>query len=64
MNKRTQYPTQDAKLGKIDDACQRYSLGKTAMRRVAYEAEAVVRIGRSYLINFSKMDDYMDQLTG
>lgn len=49
--------------GKIEQACMRYGLGKNSMRKVAEEAEAVIRVGRSYLINFSKVDAFMDSLS-
>ena len=52
----------DIKTGKLDDACARYNLGRNSMRRVAEDAGAVVRIGRSYLVNFDKVDSYMDAL--
>ena len=34
------------------------------MRKIAEDAGAVVRIGKSYLINVSKVDEYMDSLSG
>lgn len=64
MLKRTQYVEKEIKLGRITDACQRYSLGKSSMRKIAEEAGAVVRIGRCYLIDFTKMDNYIDELIG
>lgn len=53
----------ELKTGKLEQACMRYGLGKNTMRKVADEAGAVVRIGKCYLINFSKMDKYMDNLS-
>lgn len=53
----------EVRTGKIEQACMRYGLGKNTMRKVADEAGAVVRIGKCYLINFSKMDKYMDNLS-
>lgn len=49
---------------KIEPACMRYGVGKNTMRRIAEEAGAVVRIGKSYLINVDKVDSYMDGLSG
>lgn len=49
--------------GKIEQACMRYGLGKNTMRKVAEDAGAVIRIGRSYLINFQKVDEYMDKIS-
>ena len=53
----------EMKSGKIDRACQRYDLGRNTMRRIAEEARAVIRIGRIYLINFSKVDAYLDEIS-
>lgn len=54
----------DVKTGKLEQACLRYGLGKNSMRRVADEAGAVIRIGKCYLINYSKVDNYMDSISG
>lgn len=53
----------DAKTGGIEEACARYGLGKQSMRRVAEDAGAVIRIGKRYLINFTRVDRYMDALS-
>lgn len=53
----------DVKTGKLEQACLRYGLGKNSMRRVADEAGAVIRIGKCYLINYSKVDNYMDSIS-
>lgn len=52
----------DMKTGSLDDGCARYALGRPTMRKVAEDAGAVVRIGRRYLVNFSKVDRYMDSI--
>lgn len=52
------------KTGRIDQACARYGVGRNTMRQIAEQAGAVVRIGRNYLINFQKVDAYMDSLSG
>lgn len=52
------------KTTKIEPACMRYGVGKNTMRKIAEDAGAVVRIGKSYLINVSKVDKYMDALSG
>lgn len=54
----------EQKLGSVDQACSRYSLGRNTMRNLASEARAVVRIGKCYRINFDVMDKYIDDLTG
>ena len=49
--------------GRLEQACARYGLGRNTMRKVADDADAVIRIGKCYLINFSKVDDYMDSIS-
>ena len=53
----------EIKSGKLEQACMRYRLGKNTMRKVADEAGAVIRIGKCYLVNFSKVDEYMDRMS-
>lgn len=53
----------EVKTGRIEQACERYSIGHNAMRQVAEDARAVVRIGKSYLINFTKVDEYLDSIS-
>lgn len=53
----------EIRTGKLEQACMRYGLGKNTMRKVANEAKAVIRIGKCYLINFSKVDAYMDSIS-
>lgn len=53
----------ELRTGKIEQACMRYGLGKNTMRKVAEDAGAVIRIGRSYLINFRKVDEYLDEIS-
>lgn len=56
--------TPEVKTVKIEPACIRYGVGRNTMRKIAEDAGAVVRIGKSYLINVSKVDRYMDALSG
>ncbi|MDY4693346.1 MAG: DUF6462 family protein [Blautia sp.] len=53
----------ELKTGKLEQACMRYGLGKNTMRKVADEAGAAIKIGKCYLINFSKVDEYMDRMS-
>ena len=53
----------EMRTGKIEQACMRYGLGRNTMRKVAEEAEAVIRVGKCYLVNFSKVDAYMDSIS-
>ena len=54
----------EPKSGRMEESCKRYGLGRSAMREAADKAGAVVKVGRSYLINFDVMDKYIDDLTG
>lgn len=53
----------EVKTGRIEQACERYGIGKSSMRQVAEDAGAVIRVGKSYLINFTKVDAYMDSIS-
>ena len=66
MQKRKTQPLAErpeVKTGSLDDACVRYSLGKPSMRRVAEDANATIRIGRRVVLNFTKIDEYMDAIS-
>ena len=52
----------NAKTGRIEQACARYGVGRSTMRNIAKKAGAEVKIGKCYLINFSKVDAYMDNM--
>ena len=51
------------KSGRIEQACARYGLGRNTMRKVAEEAGAEIKVGKCYLINFSKVDAYLDAIS-
>lgn len=53
----------DAKAGRIEQACARYGLGRNTMRKVAEKAGAEIKVGKCYLINFSKVDAYLDEIS-
>lgn len=55
---------QEAKLGTLEQAGGRYGFGRNAMRRIAEEAGAVVKIGRSVRVNFTILDRYVDEISG
>lgn len=52
----------DVKAGRLEQGCQRYGVGRNTMRQIAEQAGAVIRIGRNYLIDFPKVDKYLDAL--
>lgn len=47
------------KSGRIDEACRRYGLGKISMRKLAEEANAGMKVGKSYIVSFDKVDAYI-----
>lgn len=53
----------EIKAAGIEEACLRYGLGKVNMRKIAEEAGAVIRIGKRYLVNFEKVDQYFDSIS-
>lgn len=59
MKQRQIAKTDDSLLIDIKDACIRYQVGESKMRKIAEEANAVVRIGRSVRVVQSKMDEYL-----
>ena len=63
MRKKNASELAEAKTGGIEEACARYGLGKASMRKVAEDAGAVIRIGKRYLVNYSKVDCYMNSLS-
>lgn len=65
MNKRTSYSGLNVtcKTGRINEACARYGVGLGTMRKIAEDSQAVIRIGRTYLINFDRVDRYLDNLS-
>ncbi len=50
------------KTGRLEDACARYNFGRATMRKIAEDAGAVVRVGRCYRVNFTKVDEYLDAI--
>ena len=53
----------EAKTGRIEQACLRYGVGKSTMRQIATNAGAVIRVGKTYLVNYTKVDAYMDAIS-
>lgn len=54
----------EARSGRIEQACLRYGVGKNTMRKIAEESGAIIRFGKSYLVNYAKVDAYMDAMSG
>ncbi len=62
--RRSEDVTREIKTGPIGEACLRYGYGETLMRSIAKDAGAVIRIGRTMRINFTKVDAYLDSMSG
>ena len=39
---------------------KRYGLGRSSIRTLAKNAKAEIKLGRSYLINFKRVDEYLE----
>lgn len=61
--KRTATECTEMKMGRIEQACQRYGLGRNTMRKFAEDAGAIVKVGKCCLYNFSKLDAYVDHIS-
>lgn len=64
MNKILTRKSKNVKTVRIEAACARYGVGRNTMRKIAENAGADIHIGRNYLINISKVDKYMNDLSG
>lgn len=51
----------EPKYGRLKEAMARYSLGKTAMRRIADEAKGIRKVGGCVLYDYTRIDNYIDQ---
>ena len=52
------------KSGTLEQAGIRYGFGRNTMRKVAGEAGAIIKIGRSVRVNYTILDKYMDAMSG
>lgn len=59
MNKLS-HPSEEAVFITIDAACHLTNLGKNTVRKLAQEANAARKIGKSFRINREKFLDYLD----
>lgn len=57
------YPV-EPKLITDDEGVIRYRIGRNAFRKLAEEANAVVMLGRSRRSNVTKIDSYLDSISG
>lgn len=54
----------EQKSGTLEQAGMRYGFGRNSMRKIAENAGAVIKIGKSVRVNFTILDKYMDALSG
>lgn len=60
MNERKKTESDVVVTGRIEEAMKRYGLGRSSIRTLAKNAKAEIKFGRSYLINFKRVDEYLD----
>lgn len=64
MNKRREIKSvSDMRTGRIDDAMNRYGLGRNSIRELAKAARAEIRVGKALLFNFNRIDEYLDGIS-
>lgn len=54
----------EQKSGTLEQAGMRYGFGRNSMRKIAEDAGAIIKIGKSVRVNFTIMDNYLDALSG
>lgn len=54
----------EQKSGTLEQAGIRYGFGRNSMRKIAEDAGAIIKIGKSVRVNFTILDRYMDALSG
>ena len=54
----------EQKSGTLEQAGMRYGFGRNSMRKIAEDAGAIIKIGKSVRVNFTILDKYMDALSG
>lgn len=54
----------EQKTGTLEQATLRYGFGRNSMRKIAEDADAIIKIGKCVRVNFTKLDNYMDALSG
>jgi hypothetical protein len=52
------------KSGTLEQAGKRYGFPRNSMRKLAGQAGAIIKIGKSVRVNFTIMDRYLDSISG
>ena len=62
MRKRTHQITDTSFLISVDEAMQRYQVGRAAVTKLGKDCNGIVYIGRSLRFNVKRMDEYIEHL--
>lgn len=54
----------EEKTGTLERAGARYGFGRNKMRAIAEDAGAIIKIGKSVRVNFTILDQFMDNMSG
>ena len=54
----------EQKSGTLEQEGMRYGFGRNTMRKLAEDAHAIIKIGKSVRVNFTIMDRYLDSISG
>lgn len=54
----------EQKSGTLEQAGMRYGFGRNSMRKIAEDAGAIIKIGKSVRVNFTIVDRYLDSISG
>lgn len=64
VSRKRSHADKAARYLRIPQAADRYNIGVNTLRRIATEANAVIRIGRATLIDTITLDGYLESLRG
>ena len=53
----------EQKTGTLEQAGLRYGFGRNSIRKIANDAGAIIKIGKSVRSNFTILDQYMDEIS-
>ena len=63
QSRKTTTMTAETRCGSMAEAQARYSYGQATIRKIAEDAGAVIRFGRTVRYNFAKIDKYIDSIS-
>lgn len=63
MTNRKHIPTDtqinNARFGRLPDACKRFGVGETTMRKLGSESNGIIHYGRVALFDYAKIDEFL-----